>query len=130
MARENKQVLQYLARTNQEIENSYNDVSYVVWDIENLHDEYKDIQDNIDIKLDEGAIRNKLKVAPKDEDYFKLFDIVDMYGKSPACWACDKGYTCAKHGLKRKDKHLKGDKEFFGKDNKEWLNDDEDATEC
>ena len=77
------------------------------------------MQTGIDEKLDEAMIRNKLKVAQKEEGYFKLFDIVDMYGKSPACWACDKGYECKKHGLARRDDHLKGDKEFFGQDKKQ-----------
>ena len=66
------------------------------------------------MKLDEAMVKNKLKVAVKDDDFFKLFNIVDMYGKSDACWACSKGISCKKHGLMRKDKHLKGDKEMFG----------------
>lgn len=82
--------------------------------MQNLQDEFKDIQDNIDKRLEEAMIQNKLKVAAKDEHFFKLFNIVDMYGKSDACWACSRGIKCQKHGLLRKDDHLKGDAEIFG----------------
>ena len=115
VAKENQQVLAYLAKTNGEVENTYNAVSEAIWDVENLHDEYKDLQDTIDVKLDQAMIKNKLKVAAKDDQFFKIFNIVDMYGKSDACWTCSKGFKCSKHGLERKDDHLKGDKEFFGK---------------
>ena len=62
-------------------------------------------------------IKNRLKVAPPKEGYFKIFDIQDMTdhdrgGYGARCKDCRAGVRCAKHGLEKRGAALQGDADF------------------
>ena len=105
---EDDQVANYIKTVNDKVLDKINEISRLVWEIDDKLDEQKEWEasrrENFEKKMDEYGLNKEKQLY-----IFEEFNILDMVREFSLCKKCSEGQQCIAHGLSKKHEMIERD---------------------